>query len=33
LPVLDNPQEMAARLQNDRAVWDQLAVAAKLDPS
>ena len=33
LPVLDNPQEMTARLQKDRGVWDQLAVAAKLEPN
>jgi tripartite-type tricarboxylate transporter receptor subunit TctC len=33
LPVLDNPQEMTARLQRDRGVWDQLAVAAKLEPN
>jgi tripartite-type tricarboxylate transporter receptor subunit TctC len=33
LPVLDNPKEMTERLQGDRAVWDRLAAAAKLDPS
>ena len=33
LPVLDNPQQMTARLQNDRGVWDQLAAAAKLEPN
>ena len=33
LPVLDNPQQMTARLQSDRGVWDQLAAAAKLEPN
>jgi tripartite-type tricarboxylate transporter receptor subunit TctC len=33
LPVLDNPKEMEARLQNDRRVWDKLAVEAKLQPN
>jgi tripartite-type tricarboxylate transporter receptor subunit TctC len=33
LPVLDNPKEMTARLQNDRGVWDHLAAAAKLEPN
>ncbi|MGZ5804886.1 MAG: Bug family tripartite tricarboxylate transporter substrate binding protein [Xanthobacteraceae bacterium] len=33
LPVLDNPKEMTARLQDDRVVWDKLAAAAKLEPN
>ena len=33
LPVLDNPKEMAARLQGDRGTWDRLAAAANLQPN
>ena len=32
LPVLDNSKEMTERLRGDRKTWDELAVAANLQP-